>query len=156
GRTGIYSKKTTLKIPIIIDIGSPAISGNASFGKTAVNKKNPANATGVITSVEIYANEAMTGVKVATFYIVSGNILSTRDYDTIGDVPIGYSKHTVSINVNAGDYIGIYCGTGKVEAYTPDYTGMWYWAGDGIPCSEKTFSPFAEYIIRLYGTGEGS
>ncbi|GAI24056.1 unnamed protein product, partial [marine sediment metagenome] len=133
-RTGIYSKRTTLKIPIIIDIGLPAIDRASSMlaEYTNVNRGNPANESGKIKTVEIWAYETLTNCKVATFFIVSGNYLTARDVHTIGKVP-GGSKQTFSgldIEVEAGDMIGIFYTTGKIERSTSGYSGMYYQYGD--------------------------
>ncbi|GAH49179.1 unnamed protein product, partial [marine sediment metagenome] len=154
GRTGIYSKKTTLKIPIIIDIGSPAVDRIDSIGGniTLVDKYNPANKNGTITKVEIFCPEGITNVRVASFFVVSGNNISTREYAIIGDVPAGYSEHVVSIGVQEGDFIGIYCGTGDIDC---DMTGIGSWmkSENNIPCENKEFFYAPGTTISLHGTG---
>ena len=96
----------------------------------------------------------MIDCKVATFYVVSGNNLSTRDTETIGTVTAG-SKQTFSglnLDVVAGDYIGIYYSDGYIER---DDTGADYWIifEDRIPCTNITFTLNTEKEISLYGTG---
>jgi len=89
-------------LAVDIDIGCPAINRTASLaGKTMINKGNPANASGIITNVEIYAvsGYTLTNCEVATFYVVSGNNLTTRDYEYIGDV-VGGSKQTFEVNLD--------------------------------------------------------
>ncbi|GAI61721.1 unnamed protein product, partial [marine sediment metagenome] len=88
GRTGIYCKETGIGKLIIIDIGCPAIDrpDYITGPRTAINRGNQANATGIINTIEIYANIELTDCKVATFYVVNGNKLSTRDYEEIGTV----------------------------------------------------------------------
>lgn len=145
---------------IVIDIGSPAI--NRAYGwdhRTIVAQTNPANESGTITSVEIWANTNMTGVEVATFYVVSGNNLSTRDTHAIGDVT-GGSKQTfsgLSIDVQVGDYIGMWYATGELEVDVTGGTGVWAVSDiDLIPCTNHTFTSYASYAFSLYGTGETS
>lgn len=135
-----------------IDIGASAIDRSTyNTAKTSVNVVNPADYTGVITNIEIYANAAMSNVEVATFYVVSGNNLSTRDNETIGSVPAGYSAYAVSLNVTVGDYIGIYFSAGSIDRST-DNT-MMLLAGDNIPCTNVTFGAPQAGTISLYGTG---
>ena len=141
----------------VIDIGSEAIDRAAfttSAATTVVDLNNPANATGVITTIEIWANTDMTGVEVATFYVVSGNYLTTRDTETIGSVTAGSKQtFTVNISVTSGDYLGFYCTGGQLER---DNTGAGYWVagGDQIPCTNTNFSaPSADRTISLYATG---
>ena len=139
-----------------IDIGSPAKDGDTSSDvRTMIDANNPANATGEITSVAIWANENMTGVKVATFQNVGGNNFSTRDYQSIGNVTAG-SKQTFSVNLNvvAGDCLGVYYSTGKIELDSnAPVTGRWHLAGDHIPCVNQTFAAQANLTISLSGTG---
>ena len=74
-----------------IVIGSEAIN-RADFygaGGTRVVKDNPANGSGTITSIEIWAKASLSDCEVAIFYVVSGNNLSTRDTETIGSVTGG-------------------------------------------------------------------
>ena len=140
-----------------IDIGSPAIDGDdyADAPRTIVSGENPANATGKITSVEIWANTNMTGCKVATFFVVSGNNLSTRDYQVIGDVTAN-SKQTfeVDLDVEEGDYIGVYFATGRIE-FQMDVPAIsrWEYTGDRIPCTNTAFTYYGYKFLSLYGTG---
>lgn len=139
----------------IIDIGCEAIDRNSQRNTaTDINKTNPANDSGIIDTVEIYARAAMTNVKVATFYVVDGNNLSTRDYIYIGNVSVGYHQYNVNLNVVAGDYIGIYH-SGYIEVGTSGGDGYWYCNdSDMIPCTNQAFSYYPSYQISLYGTGE--
>lgn len=141
-----------------IDIGSAAIDRNsATSGSpyTNVNKDNPANFSGKITSIEIWANTNMTGLLVATFFVVSGNNLSTRDFANIGDVTAG-SKQTfeVDIDVEAGDYLGYTITTGAIEITEDSSPLYWILAGNHIPCTNITFGTASTGIaMSLYGTG---
>ena len=139
-----------------IDIGSPAINrlDNMGTNYTIVNKSNPANASGTITSIEIWAYAELANCEVATFYVVSGDNLSTRDTEAIGTVTAG-SKQTfgVSLNVEAGDYLGIYFTGGYIERDDTGYAGVWYIVGDYIPCTNVAFLVIAGDTVSLYGTG---
>lgn len=141
-----------------IDIGLAAIDrgGTQANGKTYVAYDNPANNTGAITDVEIWAPNNLANCEVATFTDEGSNVLSTRDTETIGSVTAG-SKQTFSglnMDVVTGDYIGIYFSAGNLEADTTG-AGMWYITGDYIPCSSQTFtwSSKAYEALSLYGEG---
>jgi hypothetical protein len=143
--------------PNPIDVGSAAINrGSAKSTRTCIGKDNPANASGKITSVEIWAQANLSNVEVATFFVVSGNNLSTRDTHVIGSVTAG-SKQTFSgldIDVEAGDYIGIYFSGGFIENDISGHSGVWSDnGGDFIPCTDHTFSVLHGNAISLYGTG---
>ena len=143
-------------LAVDIDIGSVVIYRDSFWSVTTlVNKNNPANLSGKITSVEIWCNANLSDCEVATFYVVSGNNLSTRDTHNIGNVTAG-SKQTFSglnITVEAGDYIGIYYSAG-IYGQNPGGDGIWYIeSADHIPCTNTTFGLYAGGIISLYGTG---
>ena len=147
----------TKGLKTIIDIGDPAIDRATSIGPyTSVSKGNPANLTGKITSVEIWAFENLSNCEVATFFVVSGNNLSTRDTHYIGSVTSG-SKQTFSgldISVQVGDYIGIYYTTGTLETDSDGGSGIWYKTNDHIPCIDVYFNFIAGWQTSVYGIGE--
>ena len=144
----------------VINIGSPATNRTSSFldNFTIVSKNGPANASGTITQIEIWALENLLNCEVATFYVVSGNNLSTRDYEAIGNVTAG-SKQTFNVNltVETGDYIGIWMALnspqGRIEKDASGYISLWYLGSDQIPCTNVTFSVVDGDAISLYGTG---
>ena len=144
-----------------IDIGSAAINRATNFGTEfgvaspwiAIEKNNPANATGVIASVEIWPNANMTGVYVATFYVVSGNTLSCRDYEGIGNLTAGAKRtKAVNLDVQVGDYLGIYWGTGDMEFASVSSPGIWVLYSGWFE-GEQAYSFYGDYAISLYGTG---
>ena len=139
-----------------IDIGSPAIGRASSIGTyTIIAKENPANASGKITQVEIWADETLGNCEVATFEEVSPNYFTTRDSHFIGGVTAG-AKRTFSgldIDVEIGDYIGLYFSSGRIEK-TDSGAGVWKSTGDAIPCTNRQFSLAANDTISLYGIGE--
>jgi len=157
GRTGIYKQKTLASSPPVpIYIGNEAISRlyNGATSYTLIEKINPANETGKITSVEIWARSNLTGCKVGIFYLVSGNLYSTRDWVNIGLVTAG-SKQSfpTDLNVEIGDFIGIYYSPGNI-AYSIGISGnSCYKSGDHIPCTNFEFSTNGSYIMSLYGIG---
>jgi hypothetical protein len=143
-----------------IDVGSAAIDRDSYWEemRTLVSQTNPANDTGVLNVGEVWANENLTGFEVATFYVVSGNNLSTRDNDLIGNIAAGSKQtFTVSLNVNSGDYLGAYAALGHIDRASTGGTGTWYINdSDKIPCTNQAFSTIANYILSLYATGTTS
>lgn len=148
----------------MIDVGT-LVSGSEKVGYpnfTFVNKSNPANKTGKITRIEIYAYANLSNCKVATFYRPDPtgfpNNLSTRDTEIIGIVISG-SKQTfeVDLNVVEGDYIGIYFTAGYLCSVPPysGYDGRWYIKADKIPCTNQTFEvpELPGDTVSIYGTG---
>lgn len=142
--------------PASIDIGSAAIdrASTSGAGYTFIDKNNPANLDGKITSVEIWVETDATGFEVAIFRVVAGNNFSTVDTHTIGNVTAG-AKRTfeVDLDVQAGDYIGFYMATGTIEkALSGD--GCWYFLADYIPCVNEEFTVTDNRAFSLYGTGD--
>ena len=143
----------------VINIGNEAIDragGMGIDGRTVVNKGGPANASGIITSIELWAGAALNNVKFATFFVESGNNLSTRDTHThIGIIPIG-SKQTISglnLAVEVGDFIGIQATHGSLERDSSGLVGLWYVNSYFIPCTDEIFTLVANWGVSLKGIG---
>ena len=146
-----------------IDIGAAAI-GRAVYSTissyTTVGKENPANAAGQITSCKIWL-ESKTGasdVWVGTFS-ASGNVLTCRDSESIGDITVG-SEQTASgldVTVETNDYWGCFDKSAETVRIERDSTGdgVWSYTGECIdPSDSQTFDSIADRTISLYGTGE--
>ncbi|MDD5086627.1 MAG: GLUG motif-containing protein, partial [Candidatus Nanoarchaeia archaeon] len=146
-----------------IDVGNEAIDREWSDSSdvTIIDINNPANGTGKITSVEIWAGTQITGCQVATFYNVSENHFSTRDYETVNNgngegVVLAGSKQIfeVDLDVEEGDYIGVYWNEGTIDYDAWDGSdGIWYKSSDNIPCTNAEFTENLERTISLYATG---
>ncbi|GAI21510.1 unnamed protein product, partial [marine sediment metagenome] len=121
----VYCSKVEIRVtytwvpPVAeIDIGAEPIdriSATAAF-TTFVDKNNPANASGILHSIKIWAATNITGLRVGTFYLTNGNTLKCRDSELVGDVEAGF--HTLSelsIAVVEGDFIGSYFTAGGIE-----------------------------------------
>jgi len=112
-----------------VDIGAEAINRASIQGTdtTNVNKDHPATIAGTITSIDIWANTDITGLKVGTFYTTNGNTLKCRASATIAGTITAGSKVTkvVSIAVEIGDYIAYFCTGGTIERDTVGYAGLW-------------------------------
>ncbi len=141
-----------------IDVGSTASDRGSSAdinGYTYITKNNPVNADGVITSVEVWANGNMTGLKVGTFS-GSGTSWTNRDYETIGTVTAG-SKQTfsgLSIDTQTNDLLGC-CNTGgKIEMDITGGSGHYWNNYDQFGAGTKTYiSASTESVLSLYATG---
>ena len=152
----VFTTQTVVASPGI-DIGADAIdrANEAPFASyTYIDKENPANASGIITTVEIWAAVGLVNCVVGTFYTTNGNTLKCRDSEAIGSVATG-AKRTflVTIAVEAGDYIGCYYTAGTIDLDFTGYAGLWYKEGQYIdPGDEATYTFLAAYAISLYGT----
>ncbi|GAI75889.1 unnamed protein product, partial [marine sediment metagenome] len=158
-RTGVYSHYQVEggSPPVIpIDIGSEAINRTYNWGaqRTLINRTNPANETGKIVTIKIYGTN-LNSVKIATFFNVSGNYFSTRDWQSLGNVGTGYKEITVDLEVAKNDYIGIYFSAGTLDIDLNGGDGDWAVSyQDLIPCTNKLFTlNSTTQIISLYGEG---
>lgn len=141
-----------------IDIGAVAIDQAATLPAlyTFIDTNNPANLSGLITSVEVWAATNLTGFRIGVFYLVSGTTYRCRSSATIDAVTAG-SKQTfsVSLPVQKGDFIGCYFDTGTIEANTS--TGTWIGgkAGEYIdPGDSAVFTTATSNgALSLYGQG---
>jgi len=116
---------------------------------------SPANKSGTIRRVEIYPFENITGLKVSIFAKESGNRFYTRDSASLGNAASGGKRtFTVSLEIEEGDYIGIYYDTGKISAGNDGTIGRWYLYGDYISISSTTFDfEYGIDRISIYGYG---
>ena len=141
-----------------IDVGSEATdrSGSLTYGYTVVDTANPANASGKLTSIKIFAATNLSNVKVGTLY-GTPTTFTSRDSHTIGSVTAG-SLQTFSgldIAVEAGDFIGIYFSAGSIERDTSGGAGsVYYKTGDQFGAGAQSYSALASNAISVYGTGE--
>ncbi len=142
-----------------IDVGAYPVNRDnvASSGWTRIDKANPANASGTLHSVKVWAANSITGLRVGTFYTTNGNTLKCRDSELIGDVVSGAERTFtgLSITVVEGDYIGCYFTGGSIDRHTLEYTGIWSVSGEFIdPNDETTYTPLVGDAISLYGYGD--
>lgn len=141
-------------IAVDIDIGSPAIDRPDGLTglRTVVNIDNPANGTGTITKVEVFATSMMYTVEIGIFYVVSGDNLSTRSWEAVvGNLPIGFNEIEVNLECQAGDYIGIKYSTGSIDRHKEGYAGIWHKTLDLIPCTDEPFTKLSGDTVSLYG-----
>ncbi len=143
-----------------IDIGSGATNraGTVSGGTyTDIDLNNPSNATGTLTSVEIWAATDLAGCVVGTFY-ESGGEWYCRDSAAIGAVTAG-SKQTFDVSltpitVQTGDYLGIYYTSGSLERDTSGYEGLMYYPGELADAGDHgVYTLLAGDSISIYATG---
>jgi len=96
--------------PTTIDVGAGYTGSSETSlwaGYTIIDLTNPANASGTITSIQIRAQTALTGMRVGTFYLVSGATYKCRDSATIGSVTAGsVQTFPVQLTIVTGDFIG--------------------------------------------------
>jgi hypothetical protein len=119
--------------------------------------ENPANASGTINSVEVYAESNLSNFVVATFFLISGSTYECRDSQSIGSVTSG-SKQTfeVDLDVEAGDFIGGYWTSGDMERDTSGYAGIMDKPGDyTTPTDQIEYHLWTGDAISIYGTGVG-
>jgi hypothetical protein len=145
-----------------IDVG-PGATDRASTisgaNYTDIDLGNPANGTGSLDTVEIWANTALSNCKVGTFYLVSGTTYKCRDSATLGTVTAG-SKQTftgLALEVQTGDYLGNHYTAGTLERDTEGGSGIMYYAGEAIdPGDEADYTLVDGDAISIYASGLAS
>lgn len=142
-------------LAVDIDVGGQAIDRNDynELTKTWIVKENPANATGKITTVEIWANQDLAGAIVAIFTQGVANVFTARDSHSIGNITAG-SKQTfeVDLNVVEGDFIGLYWTSGRME-WSSTGDGDWNYDGNATSGVDLEFSFRANKAGSIYGIG---
>lgn len=148
-----------------IDVGPGATDRSAyQFGGyTFIDLANPANDSGTLTSVEVWAYYTIaSGMKVGTFSR-SGDIFTPNDYDTIGEVVSGAKRtFTVSIAVASGDYLGFWwddadhSGPEAIDFDPSGGSGIYYKDGDYFSAGAQTYTEIVNRIFSIYATGETS
>ena len=145
--------------PDVIDIGPGATdrANTAPNDYTFIALDNPANLTGTLDTVEVWANTNLIGFRIGTFYLVSGTTYKCRDSAAIGAVTSG-SKQTfsgLSISVESGDFLGMYCSSGLTDRADSGGGGYYYYLGENIdPDDQTSFTFSAGRILSIYATGE--
>ena len=142
-----------------IDVGGEATdrAGNASDSWTFLGLDNPANDTGIITDVEIWAFGELTGCKVGTFFGTAPDY-TPRDSAVLGTIAAG-SKQTssgLSIDVQTGDLIGIFFSGGSLEQDEPGGIGVYRLNGDQFAAGQQTYTLGADRVMSLKGIGTTS
>lgn len=145
--------------PDVITIGPGATDrpNAAPAGYTLIAVDNPANLTGTLDTVEVWATTSLTGLRVGTFYLVSGTTYKCRDSADIGAVTFGAKRTytSLSISVEAGDYLGCYYTIGTMERNDSGGGGYYNYLGESIDANDQAdFTFTAGRILSIYATGE--
>jgi hypothetical protein len=139
-----------------IDIGAGANGyGSASLlaGYTALDKTNPANETGIITTFEIMHYTVGVGVKIGTF-AGNGTSWSYRDHELVGNVPAGSKQVFSGLNcsVSSADIIGWYAASGQLDVGASYGSGYLSYNADYFSSGTHTYTlNDADGRLGLYG-----
>jgi PKD repeat protein len=151
-----------------LDVGAAAVDGSASAtaGYSDISLTNPLNASGPLTSIEVFTKVNVTGLKVGTFSGTPGDY-TCRDVVELPNVTAGSkvtfttdaSTNPIALTGVAGDYIGFYCVAGS-WAYNTGGTGLYYKSGDqcvkGRRSTGWTLLAGRDYSIYASGTNAGA
>lgn len=145
---------------VAIDVGSECIDRAVYLAGqvTIVEKANPANLSGNITSVCIYVKiTGGGGWYLGIFYPIGTNQLKCRSAYGPFTVSVGLNTISVNMPIVADDYIGAYLPTTgeQIEQDSDGYPGFWY-AFDVNNCIVDNESYYSSDSIKsssIYGTG---
>ena len=140
-----------------ITVGAEPIgrSSSRTLG-TLVVAGGAADGDGTITEAQLYVENDVVNPEVATFIHEGGDVLTTRDNQTVeGTYTAGYHELVVDLDVITGDYIGMSAAQtgGAMEYEWEDGVGVWRKAGDNVPCTSASFSLNGEDSLSLRGIG---
>jgi len=140
-----------------IIVGMEASHRGDSFqdSTTIVNKLAVANADGIITSVQLWAEVSLVGCKVGICYLTTGSNLKWRSAVTLGAIAAGSMQtKTVSLAVVTGDLIGIYFSDGTLSRDFSGFGDIWYDNGDQLTVgNETTYTSMTGDALSLKGIG---
>ncbi len=154
--------------PIDVGPGAGYAWFGLSAGRTAIDTHNPANLDGVVTAISLtpnqyVGNETLVNVRVGTFYITVGNdgddnvTFKCRDSEAVADIPHEGATRTVSLNIHAGDYIGVYWEGSAIGYYATGGGNLYYLNGEAIDIGDEAqYTKSANMAIAIYGTGISS
>ena len=147
--------KTEIITPQSIDVG-PGATDRASYAVnsyTSLSGDNPANASGLLDTVELWATNNLTATLVGTFS-GSGTSWASRDWEYLGTVTSG-SKQTyagLTIDVVANDLIGAYWTTADGLERADTGGTSYVCAGNQFGTGAQTYTAGTR-IYSLYATG---
>jgi len=131
-----------------VDIGVEATDRTtySSLGNTRINMAAAASIAGIDTSIDIWAEEDITGLKIGIFYTTGVNTLKCRSATTIAGTITAGSKvnKVVSLAVEVGDYIGCYFSEGRIERSSSGYAGIWQVSEDYCNVDDEVIYPTLE------------
>lgn len=138
-----------------INVGSPAIDRNNYYtsGYTDILLANPATEAGIINTVSIYVNSAITGLKVGVFYSTGSGTFRCRSYAAIGNAVVGLNVFSgLNITVNVGDYIGTYFSGGRIDAVqTTGEAGVYEASGDKFSGTNDAYTLYTDTTMSALG-----
>jgi hypothetical protein len=147
-----------------IDIGAGAANYDSTTSKTNtyVDLTNPANATGILTSVQAWTN-AIVGTGTHSYigtFSGSGSTYTNRDVSSdLGNIATGDVRTFTgqNIDVTTGDFLGFY-GTSSttfaLERNTSGGSGVYYKSGNQFGAGEQTgWTSQANAKLAVYATG---
>jgi len=139
-----------------IDVGPGAdVRGsNFPYNYTLVCLENPANDTGVLTTMQFLFEITAGFVKCGVFHGTQED-LDSGDYEYIGTVGTGVKTFTgLDCDVTIGDYLGIYWKNyGILERDLNGSLGVWWIMSDIFGLTGQSLSLLANDAVSIYATG---
>jgi len=122
---------------------------------TIINGNLPAQCSGTIDEVRIYAHTQMTSVVIAIFYKIGATSkFTTGDYVVVGTVPAGENVFlNCDLDVEVGGYIGMKANSGSIEKDTSVSGSLSVYVSHyrSIPCRDYEFDHWWGCDISIGG-----
>lgn len=165
--TRIVKSRKKAAPPVPLDVGSGATDRahmddivGAVSGYSYIDKNNPLNADGTITTVKLFLrNVSATGLYVGLFFNTGVNKYKCRSAQLIGNVPKdSIQTFPVILAGIMGDLIGLYGGTSPWTMIEDDWAGGIgiggvYTKNTCVVGDESTYNNINGYMISLEGSG---
>ena len=153
GMSKMHVKGVVPYVPIDVGVTNTEPTFSFSSDKTIIQLGNPANATGIITNVELNIGTSMVGLIIGTFSFSSGNTYICKSSLSIGSLSVGINTLIdLSLSINVGDYIGCYYSSGSI--YSPfTGAGLAWLSGSHISVNDSGVYTISDRDLYLYGSG---
>jgi hypothetical protein len=140
-----------------IDVG-PGYEDLASqdmfAGYTGIDKDNPANASGTLTTMYFRDIGGQVGLVMGTFS-GSDTTYTARDYVSLGNAVNGLNTFTgVQCDVETGDFLAMYSDAGSGYHEMDNKTGtVYYRDGDNFSGTTTGWTLYSNHRFSMYATG---
>ncbi len=157
-RTYISGSGNVTSSILFSSMGSGATDRDADYLATStyIDLANPAQNSSNISSVELWFDVNATGVRVGTFYLVSGTTYKCRDSEVVGSVTAGSKQiFAVDLDYELGDFIGAYWATGTIDRTAGGGSGVRAVAGEYIdPGDQVAYGLNGNNAMSIYGISD--
>jgi len=110
-----------------------------------------------LNTFKLWAYTDLTGCRMGTFELISGDDFLMDDYETLGNVTSGSEQTFTGKNCNVltNERLGWYADTGNIEYNNSGYAGIHRLIGNNFNTATNTYTFLSGDSISIYATGIG-